>query len=37
MSPDLNDVDEQEWAELLARLMTVLAPTHTPEKMGTAE
>jgi AcrR family transcriptional regulator len=37
VSPDLNDVDEQEWAELLARLMTVLAPTHTPEKMGTAE
>ena len=37
VSPDLNDVDDQEWAELLARLMTVLAPTHTPEKMGTAE
>jgi AcrR family transcriptional regulator len=35
VSPDLNDVDEQEWTALLARLMTVLAPTHTPET-GTA-
>jgi AcrR family transcriptional regulator len=35
VSPDLNDVDEQEWAALLARLMTVLAPTHTAET-GTA-
>jgi AcrR family transcriptional regulator len=37
LSPDLNDVDEQEWAGLLTRLMTVLAPhpTHTPET-GTA-
>jgi AcrR family transcriptional regulator len=40
VSPDLSDVDEQEWAGLLARLMTVLAPTdpapiHPPET-GTA-
>jgi AcrR family transcriptional regulator len=35
VSPDLNDVDEQEWAALLGRLMTVLAPTHTAET-GTA-
>jgi len=29
VSPDLHDVDEQEWAALLARLMTVLVPTAT--------
>jgi AcrR family transcriptional regulator len=35
VSPDLNDVDDREWAALLARLMTVLAPTHTA-RTGTA-
>ena len=30
VSPDLNDVDEQEWSALLDRLMTVLAPARTP-------
>jgi AcrR family transcriptional regulator len=42
VSPDLNDVDDEEWAALLARLLAALAPTrvappHTSEKMGTAE
>jgi AcrR family transcriptional regulator len=31
VSPDLSDVDEQEWAGLLARLLTVLAPAHPLE------
>jgi AcrR family transcriptional regulator len=31
VSPDLNDVDEQEWAALLTRLMTVLVPTATDQ------
>jgi AcrR family transcriptional regulator len=35
VSPDLNDVDDQEWAGLLARLMAALAPTPTAET-GTA-
>jgi AcrR family transcriptional regulator len=30
VSPDLNDVGEQEWSALLDRLLTVLAPTPTP-------
>jgi AcrR family transcriptional regulator len=30
VSPDLNDVDEQEWSALLGRLMTVLEPIRTP-------
>ena len=42
VSPDLNDVDDEEWAVLLARLLAALAPTgtapaHTPEEMGTVE
>jgi AcrR family transcriptional regulator len=38
VSPDLNDVDEQEWSTLLGRLMTVLAPhgtTPTTPETGT--
>jgi AcrR family transcriptional regulator len=37
VSPDLNDVDDGEWAALLARLLTALAPPHPGEQMGTAE
>lgn len=35
MTPDLHDVDDQEWAGFLARLVTALAPSHTGEQMGT--
>jgi AcrR family transcriptional regulator len=40
VSPDLNDVDDEEWAALLARLLAALTPTstartHTGEEMGT--
>ncbi|MCW2702668.1 MAG: putative transcriptional regulatory protein [Blastococcus sp.] len=37
VSPDLNDVDDEEWAALLARLLAALGPTHPTEEMGTAE
>jgi AcrR family transcriptional regulator len=37
VSPDLNDVDDEEWAALLARLLAALAPPHPTEEMGTAE
>jgi AcrR family transcriptional regulator len=33
--PDLDDVDEREWAGFLARLVSALAPAHTGEQMGT--
>jgi AcrR family transcriptional regulator len=36
VSPDLNDVDDEEWAALLARLLAALGPTH-PEETGTDE
>jgi AcrR family transcriptional regulator len=35
VSPDLNDVDDEEWAALLVRLLAALRPTHTGEEMGT--
>jgi AcrR family transcriptional regulator len=34
VSPDLNDVDDEEWAVFLARLVTALAPAN--EERGTA-
>ena len=37
VSPDLNDVDDTEWAALLARLLAALAPPQPTEEMGTAE
>ncbi len=37
VSPDLNDVDEQEWSALLDRLMTVLVPTPAPTPAPTPE
>ena len=37
VSPELNDVDDEEWAALLARLLAALGPTHPTEEMGTAE
>jgi AcrR family transcriptional regulator len=37
VSPDLNDVDDTEWAALLTRLLAALAPPHPREEMGTAE
>jgi AcrR family transcriptional regulator len=37
VSPDLNDVDDEDWTALLARLLTALAPPHPGEEMGTAE
>jgi len=36
VSPDLNDVDDTEWAALLTRLLAALAPPHPTEEMGTA-
>jgi AcrR family transcriptional regulator len=35
VTPDLNDVDDQEWAAFLARIVTALAPGNTTQ-MGTA-
>jgi AcrR family transcriptional regulator len=40
VSPDLNDVDDGEWAALVARLLAALAPdgtapVRTPEEIGT--
>jgi len=42
VGPDLYDVDDEEWAALLARLLAALspvrtAPTHPTAEMGTAE
>ena len=37
VSPDLNDVDDTEWAALLARLLAALAPPQPTEEIGTAE
>jgi AcrR family transcriptional regulator len=36
VSPDLHDVDDEEWAALLARLLAALSPPHHREEMGTA-
>jgi AcrR family transcriptional regulator len=36
VSPDLDDVDDEEWAALLARLLAALGPPHHREEMGTA-
>lgn len=35
VSPDLHDVDDEEWAALLARLLAALSPPHHREEMGT--
>jgi AcrR family transcriptional regulator len=34
VTPDLHDVDEQEWGAFLTRLVDALAPTHTGEEKG---
>jgi AcrR family transcriptional regulator len=36
VSPDLHDVDDEEWAALLARLLAALDPPRHREEMGTA-
>jgi AcrR family transcriptional regulator len=36
VGPELNDVDDEEWAALLARLLAALTPTPR-EEMGSAE
>jgi AcrR family transcriptional regulator len=36
VGPDLHDVDDEEWAALLARLHAALEPPHHREEMGTA-
>jgi AcrR family transcriptional regulator len=35
VGPDLHDVDDEEWAALLARLLAALSPPHHREEMGT--
>ncbi|HEX3790618.1 MAG TPA: TetR/AcrR family transcriptional regulator [Pseudonocardiaceae bacterium] len=35
LTPELNDVDDQQWASLLARVVSGLAPTH-PTQTGTS-
>ena len=37
VGPSLDDVDDEEWAALLARLLAALSPPHHREEMGTAE
>jgi AcrR family transcriptional regulator len=36
VTPDLNDVDDEEWAALLARLLAALRAPHHREEMGSA-
>jgi hypothetical protein len=37
VSPDLNDVDDEEWAALVARLLAALSPARTAATDPTAE
>ena len=34
VTPDLHDVDDREWTELLIRVVTCLEPVHTGEQIG---
>jgi hypothetical protein len=34
LGPDLHDVDDREWTELLVRVVTCLEPVHTGEQIG---
>jgi AcrR family transcriptional regulator len=36
VNPDLNDVDDEEWAALVARLLTALSPARTAATAATA-
>ena len=35
ISPDLHDVDDQDWTDLLIRVLTCLQPAHSGDRIGT--